>query len=135
MEVCRYLSDNAMAFIPPLVPRLNLSDYSEKIALNATQFWVLNDEDEVGFAACYLNNPESEIGFITSISVCQKFQGKGLGSLLLNSIVSVGREQGFKHIRLEVFHENRVAVEFYLKFGFEILDQTQNKMILNFKLA
>jgi len=131
--IYKYLNDNSEIFIPPLTPRLNLKEYSHKIMLNAIQFWVINDNHEIGFAACYFNNGDSGIGFVTTISVKSNFRGLGLGALLLNSIVSYGSEHGFSQIQLEVFRENTSALKFYLKFGFEFLEQNDSKILLNYK--
>jgi ribosomal protein S18 acetylase RimI-like enzyme len=135
LEIHAYLYENAMAFVPPLIPRINLPEYADKLALNAIQFWIFNEQEAVGFAACYFNNPDGEFGFISSISITEKAQGSGLGSSLLNAIFTFGRQRAYKQIRLEVFQENTTAIDFYLKRGFTLFNQTENKLTLSYNLV
>jgi ribosomal protein S18 acetylase RimI-like enzyme len=87
-----------------------------------------------GFASCYFNHPAREFGFINSISVIQPRQGRGLGSLLLEGVAQYARANSFKQIRLEVFKQNRAAIDFYYKHRFIILNDLEEKVLLGLNL-
>lgn len=55
---------------------------------------------------------------IERIYVRKPFQGKGLGSWLLDEIKSLGREEGKKYLWLGVWEENGEAIRFYKRHGF-----------------
>ncbi|WP_457639850.1 ribosomal protein S18-alanine N-acetyltransferase [Persephonella sp.] len=59
---------------------------------------------------------------ITMIAVKKEYQGKGVGSFMLDWFYSVAKKEGVKNIWLEVSADNKKAVEFYKKRGFLLQD-------------
>ena len=70
---------------------------------------------EVGFIRFSPINPEAHI---LSISVIKKIQSKGVGTLLLRSMLDQCKAMNYKKIFLEVRTSNLQAINFYQKFGF-----------------
>ncbi len=56
---------------------------------------------------------------ILGISVASNMQGKGVGSLLLKTLLFKAKEIGFEQMELEVVAGNQRAIALYEKFGFE----------------
>jgi [ribosomal protein S18]-alanine N-acetyltransferase len=71
----------------------------------------------VGFAGLWLMVDESHI---TTIAVHPAYRSRGLGELLLNSLVGISYEISARHVTLEVRVSNTVAQNLYRKYGFEI---------------
>ena len=69
----------------------------------------------IGFIIFSPINPEAHI---LSISVIKKIQSKGVGSLLLRSMLDQCKAMNYKKIFLEVRTSNLQAINFYQKFGF-----------------
>ncbi len=65
-------------------------------------FWVLWDEMH-----------------ILNVAVRKKFQGKGIGSLLLKKAIQYAIKKGLEWIGLEVRETNIKAIRLYEKFGFQ----------------
>ncbi|MBK3331817.1 ribosomal protein S18-alanine N-acetyltransferase [Persephonella atlantica] len=63
---------------------------------------------------------------ITMIAVKKDFQGKGIGSQVLNWFKNYAKEKGAKNIWLEVSVNNKKAVRFYEKHGFFTQDIRKN---------
>ena len=63
-------------------------------------------------------SPISPEAHILSISVIKKIQSKGVGSLLLRSMLDQCKAMNYKKIFLEVRTSNLQAINFYQKFGF-----------------
>ena len=63
-------------------------------------------------------SPISPEAHILSISVIKKIQSKGVGSLLLRSMLDQCKAMNYKKIFLEVRISNLQAINFYQKFGF-----------------
>ena len=84
---------------------------------------------EVGHKGLICKNGNQMIGFIIfspitpeahilSISVRNEMQSKGIGTLLLKSMLDQCKVMNYKKIFLEVRVSNEKAINFYEKFGF-----------------
>lgn len=120
--ILKYLEVNSNNFIPPLSGRVNLDLFSKKINKYARQSWIFDGDEIVGFMACYVNDPENETAYITTISIVKKYKGQGLGKMLLNDCVDFAKNNGFNKVKLEVSKINTAAILFYEKQGFAIVD-------------
>jgi len=60
---------------------------------------------------------------ILMIAVSKKQRGQNIGSALLNYFLKEAVIQKIKHVELEVKINNNVAIEFYQKHGFIIMDK------------
>lgn len=73
-------------------------------------------DEIVGFAFIKLKNrSEGELG----IGIRDDFQGKGIGSKLMDNLIKLARKEGLKKIRLTVLADNYKAIRLYEKFGFK----------------
>lgn len=72
----------------------------------------------VGFAGIWKSVDDVHI---TDIVVKKDFRKKGIGSLLLEKLISLTKELKFKELTLEVNSNNEPAKKLYLKFGFKEL--------------
>lgn len=59
---------------------------------------------------------------ISSIVVSTKFRRRGLGYTLLSHMITDLRKSRERNIYLTVSPENTIAIIFYLKYGFRIID-------------
>jgi len=123
--------------ISPLVREMRDEDLSAVALLEATSFsapWseetfrtllgrpaavlrVLELEHEiVAYAVLWCIQDQGELA---NIAVQPSHRGKGLGSLLLDHLLSLSRERGVEDLFLEVRESNVVAREMYLRRGFD----------------
>jgi ribosomal protein S18 acetylase RimI-like enzyme len=123
-KIFKYLKSNSSVFVPPLSGRVDLNTFTEKITKYARQTWIYdNEQNEIaGFMACYFNDPKKEIAYITSISIVEKYQAKGLGIMLINDSIDFAKKNNFRKIQLEVSKINTNAIGFYRKQQFNIVD-------------
>jgi ribosomal-protein-alanine N-acetyltransferase len=82
-----------------------------------------HNSEIIGFIIFSPINPEAHI---LSISVTKKIQSKGIGTLLLQSMLDQCKAMNYKKIFLEVRTSNIQAINFYQKFGF-IKDAIRDK--------
>lgn len=116
-------------FTPPLSCSIvNLDGYAEKLSKNAEFVLWSEAEENIGFLAFY-NNKESGFLYIPLIWVSKKHQNQGIGQKMLNNLIE-NREEGIKGVRLEVRKSNENAVFFYKQRGFEIIDDHDEKYLL-----
>ena len=82
-----------------------------------------HNSEIIGFIIFSPIKPEAHI---LSISVTKKIQSKGIGTLLLQSMLDQCKAMNYKTIFLEVRTSNIQAINFYQKFGF-IKDAIRDK--------
>lgn len=95
--------------------------WSEEALLDAfshgTKFFVAEKDDKVlGYIgiSCILDE-----GYITNVAVFPEYKNKGVGTALLNRVISLKDELPLSFISLEVRESNATAIRLYEKFGFK----------------
>ena len=58
--------------------------------------------------------------YIASVSVSERYRGKGVGTRLLAKAEEYARKRGARRLELEVFSKNKGAYELYERLGWEV---------------
>ena len=83
---------------------------------NFARYVVVKHKDEViGYGGMWLILDE---GHITNIAVLQKYRRKGIGKLILISLIEICKTENICGLTLEVRKSNDAAQKLYSKFGF-----------------
>jgi ribosomal protein S18 acetylase RimI-like enzyme len=131
-EIHEHLVKISPFFKPQLNSYVDLKIYSNKIFNKSVRFDCFNENNLIGLIALYISEG---FGFITNISVLPQFQGQGIAqNLLINCVCFVKKIEGIKYLRLEVFHQNKVAQSFYGKNNFKIISKSKKKVIMELNL-
>lgn len=114
MEI--WLTENIKAhdFIPKEYWEKNF-EYVKKVLPNAEIYVYLEDEKIVGFIG--LND-----NYIEGIFIDSKYQHKGISTALLKKTKELKDE-----LTLSAYKKNTKAIQFYLKNGFEIVEENIDK--------
>ena len=118
---------------PEMLARFTQIDYDREIALVAI------DEDSesdcmLGVARI-IGDPDGKTGEF-AVLVGDAWQGKGIGSNLLEKCLSIAEKQGFESVHGIVLHENRNMLALGKKLGFEIkrdADSGDNELVIHFR--
>jgi colanic acid/amylovoran biosynthesis protein len=133
-EVYTHLKKCDESFKPALHTYLNIKDYSTKITNKALLFKKYDENSNlIGLIAIYDKKPVKH-GYLTNFSIDPMYTGKGVGSSLLDECIEYFKLLDYNLIRLEVFNVNDRAIRFYEKYGFEMVNQNENKTELKLKL-
>ncbi|MFN3761167.1 MAG: GNAT family N-acetyltransferase [Algoriphagus aquaeductus] len=83
--------------------------------------FLLADEDgkELGFAGFELNYAEGPKAKLHKIYLLPEAQGKGAGKALILEVADRARKSSQKSLLLNVNKYNQMAIDFYLKMGFQ----------------
>ncbi len=84
---------------------------------NATYVVGMRDDEVVCYGGFHKVLDEAHI---TNIAVRKDDRGKGIGKLLMATLIMKARELGAKSMTLEVKFTNEKAIKMYLDFGFRI---------------
>lgn len=105
--------------------------YADKLSKYANTCVALRGEEICGLLVYYANDKTTKTAYIALIGVLPKFQGKGLGKLLLDYCIQESKIQEMQTLKLEVDLDNLQAISFYKKNNFfkcERIDETSMKM-------
>jgi L-phenylalanine/L-methionine N-acetyltransferase len=85
------------------------------------------DAELAGFAGCYMSHGRHSHVGVVSVAVAEKFQRRGVASLLLTALIAAADDlTDVTRLQLEVFADNRPAIQLYDKFGFEVEGRLRN---------
>lgn len=113
-------------FIPKLSERVALTAYSEKLVGHAERFEGWSNGELIGLLAAYANDPNSEVAYISNVSVVSAWQGQRIAANLVERCISFLTKRGYNEIKLEVGAENTPALKLYKKWGFEASTRTEH---------
>ena len=108
-------------FVPRLSDRVEIDEYSRKIAGRATRFEAWAAGALVGLVAAYFD-ADRRTAYVTTVSVEPAHRNHGLASQLLSKCVVHAQEQGFASVLLEVDQGNQPAIALYEQLGFTMAD-------------
>ncbi|MBR4983272.1 MAG: GNAT family N-acetyltransferase [Lachnospiraceae bacterium] len=126
-----FLAEIDDVMIPPLRGRVVLADYAEKLAGKAETVFMVKEATDLASCSIYCNEKNA---FITSIAVKKEYQKQHLGSQLLNEVKKFVEKKECERIRLEVFKENISAYKFYLKNRFEVINENDFWITMEYRM-
>lgn len=80
--------------------------------------YVYEDFGIIGYISSYFDGETLEI---LNFCVDEKYQRKGIGSMLLDEVINMAKLNGGRHVILEVNQTNEKGVSFYYKKGFKVI--------------
>lgn len=130
-DIGRHLLACDEQFVHSLSKRVDIYEYSKKIYSQAERFEVWAGNSLVGMLAAYCNDLTHRVAYITSISVLNNWQGKGIALQLLNRFMDYAQQKGMHRVQLEVEKENKRAIGLYKRSGFTAVDETNSNVTMN----
>lgn len=119
--IAAHLTTCDQGFVPPLSTRVVIGIYADKIARAACRFEAWSDGQLIGLVAAYLDDQRSDpVAFVTTVSVVEEWQGKGIASTLLGQCTDLARRMGYARVTLEVDGRNTSAIRLYARKGFTV---------------
>lgn len=76
---------------------------------------------------------DNGVAEIKNIAVHDNSQGKGIGTLLLNSAIKISEEKGYKQLLIGTANSSVGQLYFYQKCGFEITSIRKNFFLENYQ--
>ena len=117
---------------PEMLARFTQIDYDREIALVAID--EDSQTDSMLGVARIIGDPDGKTGEF-AVLVGDAWQGKGIGSNLLEKCLSIAEKQGFETVHGIVLRENRNMLALGKKLGFEIKrdpDSGDNELVIHF---
>ena len=118
---------------PEMLARFTQIDYDREIALVAIdEDW---ETDRMLGVARIIGDPDGKTGEF-AVLVGDAWQGKGIGSNLLEKCLSIAEKQGFESVHGIVLRENRNMLALGKKLGFHIKrepDSGDNELVIHFR--
>lgn len=90
---------------------------------------IYDDNEKIGIFAW---NEDNEKIYLYELLILKKYQKSGVGSMLLNMLLQ--RSEYFhKEVIAHVFKSNEAALNFYMKKGFEVVEENRSHYKISFK--
>ncbi len=86
-------------------------------------FWVAEGKEIIGFIT---GSRQNKTARILMLAVDRQYRRKGVGNALLNRFIFEAKKEGMNSVFLEVRANNKGAIEFYTKRGFQIISLLKN---------
>jgi ribosomal-protein-alanine N-acetyltransferase len=124
----RYLEEQDISALVSIEKATQFSPWSEdtfkKCIILGSQGWVVEVNQEIiGFILLYAKLGE---GHILNLGIHPAYQRQGFGTLLMNKILEIAKNEALHIIYLEVRHSNHAAIGLYEKMGFERIGVRKN---------
>ncbi len=130
-EIYSFLQKVDSYFEPaPLSTRVDLREYSEKIAKKAEHFSCEVNNQLVGILCCYINNTNGQTVYITLTCIDPKYFGLGIAKKLTENCELYANKIGFKYIEMEIPIKNFRSVKIHLKMNYEIIKKENDSYFL-----
>lgn len=104
-----------------------ISNLSDKFFKNGVVKVVLINKQLAGFVAYYCNDTVTKTAFLSMIIVKNDFQHCGVGTELLNCVVSDCKKNNFDFIRCEIDNKNNNSKSFFKKQKFNFEKNTESE--------
>lgn len=117
-QIAEHLTVCDTDFVPPLSDRVQINNYSQKLAINATRFEAWSAGSLAGLVAAYCNSQVIDTTYISSVSVNKTWRGRGIAESLLRQCIEYSITSDMHKIYLQVGHGNSPAIHLYKKAGF-----------------
>ncbi|RQO76892.1 GNAT family N-acetyltransferase [Aquitalea sp. FJL05] len=121
----RYMSSIKQLSQTMLV-RFTQLDYDREMALAMTCETEKGEEQQA--VARFITDPDNE-GCEFALEVADKWQGKGIGYILMNALFDAAREQGLKVMRGEVLAGNKGMLKLMHKLGFTVETHPEDRAL------
>lgn len=123
-------------FIPKLSERVSLDKFSKKIHDLTVKFEAWDGKKLIGLVSVYLWNEKDKCynPYINNVSVLSQYRKTGIAEKLLNASFDKMIKDGCYQVRLEVYKENKKAIELYNKLKFKEVEKKNKFIILEKKL-
>jgi acetyltransferase len=115
------------ALSPEMLARLTQIDYDRELALVAIH--MDRDQESMIGAARIINEPDGRQAEF-AVMIADDWQGKGVGALLLQKLIAVGRERGLETIWGYVLQENKSMLRLGKKVGFSSRFDSDVEMVV-----
>jgi len=93
--------------------------FEKMIESGESQIYELNGEVIAALAVRRFQYRLKHLAYIGAFGIKQKYQGKGFGIKIMQELIRDLRMDGVKRIELRVEADNKRAINFYRKLGFE----------------
>lgn len=117
-------------YIPPIneqtIRRLTVIDYQHEMAIVAEVMDGIHKKVIAVARIAAENDQKAEMAII----IADQWQGKGLGSILSNYLIKIGRDMGFEELYATVLAQNTQMLEILRHEGFTFGSGEDNRSVL-----
>lgn len=127
-QIIEHFEKCEAVFYERLKSRVDIVEHSKKLYEKSTRYEAWNDNGGggntlIGLIAAYVNN---EWVYITNVSVAECYKHNGIGTKLMNMLITDNRNKIFK-LEVDLYNDN--AIRFYKKFNFKAISLNMSALL------
>lgn len=119
-DIITFLNNVDLLFPIPRSEKVDIREYVKKVLAIGKIFVCIYEDTIVGINLFYANDSKTKQAWISTLVVNEEFKSKGIGTNLIDKMKEYCLEKGMNEIFLYTHKNNKRAIEFYIKNGFEI---------------
>jgi len=124
------------ALLPiPLSNVVEINSYAEKLSQLADIGMAFHQDKVVGLIILYCNDTETWKAHIPMAAVSNAYRGLGVGSVMISRAIALARQRHMKNLWLTVEKENILAIRFYKRIRFAVVEEKPPKLVMNYNLV
>lgn len=126
-ELFSFFEKTEKSFIPPISERRQLSEYIEKLLLEANILLAkeLKSDKIIGIAAYYCTPGSFDYAFLTYIAKHTTI--KGVGTALVKKMIEDCHFKGMSGIETQTWESNLISLGLFKKNGFKVKELLDNR--------
>ncbi|SMC40536.1 Acetyltransferase (GNAT) domain-containing protein [Oscillospiraceae bacterium] len=125
MKLCDHAYTESVVALP------DFEDLCRKICDVGVFFAMKLESDVIGYIAFYANDVVSKEAYISLLCIRPEYQGLGFGKALINRCFEESLDCGMKSIRLAVLKRDVYQQKFYIRQGFSINNESDDRYYLS----
>ncbi|MBU2709624.1 GNAT family N-acetyltransferase [Zooshikella harenae] len=108
--------------------QLSLYKYKQGLETPDHKFYIIENDQQnkIGTVVYSFNRSDNSV-WLDCIEIDPLHRGNGYGNTTLKTVTESLKKQGYHHITLQVYRENKVAQALYHKHGFEQISHVMVK--------
>lgn len=125
-QIIEHFEKCEAVFYERLKSRVDIVEHSKKLYEKSTRYEAWNDNGGntlIELIAAYVNN---EWVYITNVSVAECYKRNGIGTKLMNMLITDNRNKIFK-LEVDLYNDN--AIRFYKKFNFKAISLNMSALL------
>lgn len=119
-EFCQFVTQVNQDFVPPLLERIDIKQFYDKITSYANLITCRINNSLVGLCIFYCNDATSFQAYLSLIAVSGNHRGKGIASELCRLMETKSKSEGMTHLSMHTNSE--IALNLYNKLGYSVIE-------------
>lgn len=124
-EIVSYLQEIDGIFPVRISSRVDIIEHTTKVLNRGVVIAAIIKGKIVGICLGYANDIKCGRGYLGTLGVSKGYRSLGIGKQLTDEMIRFAREKGMRFVGVHAHRNNKRAIAFYMKNGFELTEDNE----------